>query len=119
MDQASGTPFDSIESAHEFISLLSQTIGEVKLDVQADVKREQKASTPRRLDALRMVVYTLEKLEHNMNRTQRALNDLRTLRRLLFEERAAARGKLSPGMAATKPLAAHKNLPAEHVMPAA
>jgi hypothetical protein len=93
MFQGSGTPFDSIESAHEFITLLAQTIYEVKLDIEADIEREQTSNLPRRLDALRMVVYTLEKLELHMNRSRRALNDLRTLRRLLFEERAVTNAK--------------------------
>lgn len=90
MFQTSGTPFDSIESAHEFMTLLAQTVYEVKLDIEADVEREKTSNVPRRLDALRMAVYTLEKLELQLNRSRRALNDLRTLRRLLFEERTVA-----------------------------
>lgn len=93
MFQASGTPFNSIESAHEFITLLAQTIYEVKLDIEADVEREQTSNMHRRLDALHMVAYTLEKLELHMNRSRRALNDLRTLRRLLLKERAVTNAK--------------------------
>lgn len=36
-----------------------------------------------------MALYNLEKLEVHLSRSSRILNDLRTLRRLLFEERAA------------------------------
>ena len=93
MLQASGTPFDSIESAHEFITLLAQTIYEVKLDIEADIEKEKASYRFRRLDALRMAAYTLEKLELHLNRSRRALNDLRTLRRLLFEERTVANTK--------------------------
>jgi hypothetical protein len=41
------------------------------------------------LDALRVAAYNVEKLEFHLNRSSRILNDLRSLRRLLFEERAA------------------------------
>lgn len=68
MFQASGTPFDSIESAHEFMTLLAQTVYEVKLDTEADVEKEQTSNVARRLDALRMAVYILEKLELQLNR---------------------------------------------------
>lgn len=34
-----------------------------------------------------MALYTLTRLEFHMHRSRRALNDLRMLRRLLFEER--------------------------------
>jgi hypothetical protein len=36
---------------------------------------------------LRIVAYKLEKLAQHMKQSQRILNDLRSLRRLLFEER--------------------------------
>jgi hypothetical protein len=39
------------------------------------------------LDALRIALDNLEKLELHVNRSSRILNDLRSLRRLLFEER--------------------------------
>lgn len=81
------TTFESIESAHEFVTLLAQTVAQAKRDIQGDVAREQKAGASRRLDALRLSIYTLEKLELHMKRTCRALNDLRALQRLLFEER--------------------------------
>jgi len=61
-------PFDSIESAHELVRLLVATVD--------DAKRP-----PSRL-------YNLKKLKLDMNRSRRVLNDLRTLRRLLFDERS-------------------------------
>jgi hypothetical protein len=81
------TTFESIESAHEFVMLLAQTVAQAKRDIQGDVAREQKAGASRRLEALRLSIYTLEKLELHVKRSCRALNDLRILRRLLFEER--------------------------------
>jgi len=87
MIQESRTPFDSIEDAHEFLTLLAQTVFETKLEIEADVQREATSSFPRREEALKLTLYTLNKLEFHMNRSRRVLNDLRTLRRLLFEER--------------------------------
>src|SRR5689334_8228525 len=83
-------PFDSIESAHNFVSLLSEVVIDAKRDLEEDIKREADAKAPRRLDALRVALYSLEKLETHVVRSGRILNDLRSLRRLLFEERASA-----------------------------
>lgn len=77
--------FESLESAHDFVSLLVESVVEAKQEVERDVHRE--STTSRRVDALRLALYDLEKLELHVNRTSRLLNDLRTLRRLLFEER--------------------------------
>lgn len=86
MRQAS-TPFDTVESAHEFFELLSATIAEAKQEVTADVKRERTDGDRRRLEALRVAVYNLERLEYHLVRSKRILNDLRSLRRLLLQER--------------------------------
>jgi len=81
--------FDSIESAREFIALLTEAVVEAKRDVEADVERESASMGSRRLEALRLTLYNVEKLEFHMNKGRRILNDLRSLRRLLFEERSA------------------------------
>jgi len=87
MNPRSGNPFDSIENAHEFMTLLAQTVFETKLEIEADVARESSSHFPRRAEALKLTLYTLTRLEFHMDRSRRILNDLRTLRRLLFEER--------------------------------
>jgi len=88
MSCKAGRPFDSIESAHEFVVLLAETVREAKRDVEADVQRESGSQFPRRLDALRTALYSMERLELHMNKSRRILNDLRSLRRLLLGERA-------------------------------
>ena len=88
MSYKAGSPFDSIESAYEFVALLAETVLEAKKDIEADVQRESSSKFPRRLDALRTALYSMEKLELHMSKSRRILNDLRSLRRLLFEERA-------------------------------
>lgn len=93
MKQVPGNPFDSIESAHHFVRLLAEAVADSKNDINSDVQRElvQAGNSSRRLKALQMAAYTLEKLELHLSRSRRLLNDLRSLRRLLFEERGAAR----------------------------
>ena len=81
------TPFDSIENAQEYVRLLLETIGEARTDIAADLAAASEAKSDRRLEALRLVHYKLEKLEQHLHSSSRALNDLRSLRRLLFEER--------------------------------
>jgi len=80
-------PFESIESAHDFVSLLCESIAEARRELEIDVENASESGASRRLDALRIAAYNLEKLEIHVNSSSRILNDLRTLRRLLFEER--------------------------------
>jgi hypothetical protein len=83
--------FDTIESAHDFISLLAETVAEARRTLELDVQRESTSGIPRRLDTLRLAQYNVAKLEIHVNRTSRILNDLRTLRRLLFDGRSIPR----------------------------
>lgn len=80
------TPFESIEGAQEYMRLLAEAVREARQEVEADIS-SQKDPHQRRLQALRIVSYKLVKLEQHMKVSQRILNDLRSLRRLLFEER--------------------------------
>jgi len=91
----SQTAFDTIESAQEFLALLREAVDESKLTTESDIKQEE----VRNLDALRLVLYKLEKLEQHLKVTGRLLNDLRTLRRLLLEERVSLPSK-NQGIAA-------------------
>ena len=82
------TPFDSIEGAQEYLALLAQALTEAKESTEADVAADPDAKAPRRLEALRLTLYKLDKLEQHIKMSRRLLNDLRTLRRLLLDERA-------------------------------
>lgn len=86
MNQGIEDRFETLESAHDFVSLLASTVAEAKHELERDVERESVAS--RRRDALQIALYSVAKLELHMNQSKRILNDLRTLRRLLFEERS-------------------------------
>ena len=83
------TPFDNIEGAQEYLALLAQAVDEARQNADADILGEGESKS-RRLDALRLVVYKLEKLEQHIKLSRRLLNDLRSLRRLLLDERAVA-----------------------------
>ena len=103
MSDKAGSPFDSVESAHEFVTLLAATVGEAKREVEADVQRETGLDSPRRLEALRTALYSMEKLEQHMLKSRRLLNDLRSLRRLLFDERSAnAKPTMRPVLVANR-----------------
>jgi hypothetical protein len=81
------TPFDSIESSHQYVALLAQAIEEARQDVERDIAMAMADQADRRRQALQLVLYNLAKLESHMSASRRILNDLRTLRRLLLDER--------------------------------
>ena len=105
MKQPRISPFDSIESAHDFVTLLSLTIDEARRELSADIERESTGPESRRLDALRMALYNLEKLEAHLSTSGRLLNDLRSIRRLLCDERGGPVSKLKAGALDDKTLA--------------
>ncbi len=81
------TPFDNIESAQQFVELLAEAIEEARREVEADIARATTAEADRRKQALQLVAYNLAKLSAHMATSRRILNDLRSLRRLLLNER--------------------------------
>ena len=81
------TPFDTIESAQQFIDLLIEAILESKHDVDADIALSERNRSKRSKQALQLVSANLAKLSHHMTTSRRILNHLRTLRRLLLEDR--------------------------------
>jgi hypothetical protein len=80
-------PFATIESTLEFFELLDSALAEASSDVARDIEAAKAENAQRSLEALQMVAYKLEKLDFHVGRSKRLLNDLRTLRRLLFQER--------------------------------
>ena len=80
-------PFDSIESAHEFMNVLADTI----LDAMKDLKHEHRLALQdgydRRAQAIELAQLKLKMLSCDVHRSRRALNDLRMIRRLIMNER--------------------------------
>src|SRR6266496_3806674 len=87
------TPFDTIESAHDFVTLLSDVIEQAKQEIDSEFKLEENGTSTRHHDALLIASYNLAKLEMHMKNSGRILNDLRSLRRLLYAQREAHRVK--------------------------
>lgn len=95
-EQRSAGPFTSIESAHEFLALLGETIDEALDEVQQEltacttrgqqVGAARRQIPPREVDAWRVVLFTTSKLRTHVAASRRLLNDLRTLRNLLHRQ---------------------------------
>jgi hypothetical protein len=83
----SETPFDSIESSHEYVAMLAEAVEEARRDVEEEVAGAEHDGAERRKEALLLVSYNLAKLNLHITSSRRILNDLRTLRRLLLAER--------------------------------
>ncbi|MGO9345755.1 MAG: hypothetical protein ACLPZJ_05105 [Terriglobales bacterium] len=81
------TPFDTVENAHEYVRLLVEAIAEAKNEIAADLGAAVAAKSERRIQALRIVQFKLDNLERHLKTSSRLLNDLRSLRRLLLDER--------------------------------
>ena len=74
--------------------MLVEAIEEAKADVNAEITIAEAERAARRKEALQIVAFHLGKLENHMTASRRILNDLRTLQRLLLEEKLPA-GTLS------------------------
>ncbi|HEY1183295.1 MAG TPA: hypothetical protein VGE89_03855 [Bryobacteraceae bacterium] len=81
------TPFDNIESSHEYVALLAEALDEARREVEAEIALAERESAERRKEALLLVSYSLAKLNLHITASRRLLNNLRTLRRLLLAER--------------------------------
>jgi len=80
-------PFDSIESAQEYMNILATTL----LDVMNDLKRDHDVALRdgelRRAQAIDLAMFKLKTLVCYVYKSRRTLNDLRILRRLILNER--------------------------------
>jgi hypothetical protein len=81
------TPFDTIESAEQFVKLLIEAIEESRRDVDAEIALLEGNHSGRSKKALQLVSANLAKLSQYMTTSRRILYHLRTLRRLLLQER--------------------------------
>ena len=91
MSFRSETPFDNIESSHEYVTLLAEAVATTLREVDNDIADATAAGAARRVEALQLVAFKLNRLEANMASSRLILNDLRSLRRLLLEERTLAK----------------------------
>jgi len=91
MSQQCDSPFETLESAYSFVSLLREAVDDAYGSILDETALAQAmAGAERRVDALRVVDHKLNSLRQNVLASLILLNDLRTLRRLLLGERTAA-----------------------------
>jgi hypothetical protein len=86
MRPAERTPFDSIEGSLEYTGLLREAIETAKKAVALQSGHARREAAKRRLEALQLVAYKLDRLAWHVDASRRLLNDLRKLRRLLLGE---------------------------------
>lgn len=77
------SPFETIESAEEFMHLLHGEIEKAQSEIEVLLADDQNGDS-RQEEALRLVVHKLNKLKSHSDASQRILRDLRTLRNLLL-----------------------------------
>ena len=80
-------PFESIESAHDFMNLLAETILEAMKDLDRDRQFAARDGQKRRGQAIELALFKLKMLSCHVHKSRRILNDLRMVRRLMFDER--------------------------------
>src|SRR5262245_50091983 len=84
----SHTPFETLESAHGFVSLLREAVDDAYAAILEETTQARKTTgAERRVDALVLVDHKLNVLRQHVLASLILLNDLRTLRRLLLGER--------------------------------
>ena len=93
------TPFDNIESSLEYVHYLLEATEEAQKQIETEIERTSlgtpDATLARRKQALQLVSHKLTTLATHVAKSGRILNDLRTLRRLLLQERKEPESPLS------------------------
>jgi len=80
-------PFETIESAQEFLNLLADTALEAMSDLKRDHDLALRNGAERRARAIELAMYKLKTFGCYVHKSRRMLNDLRILRRLILNER--------------------------------
>ena len=80
-------PFESIESAHEYMTLLANTTVEAMVELSHDRDQAARGGQARTAQAIDLAIFKLTVLNRLIFKSRRTLNDLRTLRRLILNER--------------------------------
>jgi DNA invertase Pin-like site-specific DNA recombinase len=80
-------PFESIESAHEFMDVLAETILDAMSELSQELKVAMRSGEQRRARAAELALFKLKLLMCHVHKSRRMLNDLRMIRRLMFDER--------------------------------
>ena len=84
------TPFDRIEAASEYLTILHETVVENEHTIELDIAEVADQNIPRCQQVLTLISYNLEKLDGHLKTSAKILNNLARLRRLLLDERNAS-----------------------------
>ena len=84
---ANEQPFDSIESAHDFMNILAETIMDAIKDLHRDHEVAVRNGWTRPAQAIELAIFKAKTLGCHVHKSRRTLNDLRTIRRLILNER--------------------------------
>lgn len=88
-------PFDSIESAIDFMNVLAETILEARKDLRREQEMALRSGQDRRAQAVDLALFKLKILSCHIFKSRRALNDLRMIRRLLLNDRLTVENVLA------------------------
>jgi hypothetical protein len=80
-------PFESIDSAYDFMNVLAETIVESIRDLHEDHTAAIRDGQPRTAQAIELALFKAKTLNCYVHKSRRTLNDLRTIRRLILNER--------------------------------
>lgn len=83
------TPFENIEGALEYVTCLLDACRIAQSQVEKEISPLQPVRPTRKLDALKLVDFKLEKLTSHLAKSERLLKDLRRLRRIILDERTS------------------------------
>jgi hypothetical protein len=100
-DTPAEVTFGSIEGAAEYLGLLLESVNEARVDLEAETALASATGAERRQQAIQLASYKLSQLKMHLSTSHRILNDLRTLRRLLFDERQTGQPTTEPGQFTT------------------
>ena len=80
-------PFDSIESAQDFMNVLAVTILDAMKDLNSQQQNALRDGRKREAQAFELALFKLKMLSCYVHKSRRTLNDLRMIRRLVSNER--------------------------------
>jgi hypothetical protein len=83
-------PFDSIESAHDFMDVLAQAVLEAMKELHTIEEAALSEGDSRRARAIGLALFKCKTLVCHVYKSRRALNDLQMLRALVLDQRATA-----------------------------
>ncbi len=92
-------PFDSIESAYEFMDVLAETILSVMQDLHRDHQIALEEAQDRRARAIELAIFKCRTLNCYVTKSRRTLNDMRTIRRLILNERMSPEAVMASAQA--------------------